>query len=233
MKRVFRSTVATVSHQHHHHPCSSLTHRRNLTLPLPNPFLRRRKPWCPVAPSTGQQRPSGADHLVGRNGHDLERSPCQELRQPRISLRALLGAPQHGMRPDHKNTPRVVVTLLGDLIRTLVAVAASISTTASGFIFDALGQWQGFLSLAIVALVATGAAVDSHARDQTRKISRFDQCTVGLVSTRLRRERNMASTAASSGSNPSISSRSSFSTRDWISNARLRSKYASSTSGWT
>jgi hypothetical protein len=94
--------------------------------------------------------------LGKRNGHDLERSPCQELRQPRIFLRALLGAPQHGMRPDHKNTPRVAVTLLGDLNRTLVAVAASISTTASGFIFDALGQWQGFLSLAIVSVVATG-----------------------------------------------------------------------------
>jgi hypothetical protein len=26
----------------------------------------------------------------------------------------------------------------------------------SGFIFDALGQWQGFLSLGIVSVVATG-----------------------------------------------------------------------------
>ena len=35
----------------------------------------------------------------------------QELRQPRIFLRVLLGPPQHGMRPDHKNTPQVAVTL--------------------------------------------------------------------------------------------------------------------------
>jgi MFS family permease len=46
--------------------------------------------------------------------------------------------------------------LVRGFIGTLVAVAASISTTASGFIFDALGQWQGFLSLAIVSVVATG-----------------------------------------------------------------------------
>ena len=29
-------------------------------------------------------------------------SPCQQLRQPGIFLRVLLGAPQHGMGPDHR-----------------------------------------------------------------------------------------------------------------------------------
>ena len=45
--------------------------------------------------------------------------------------------------------------LVRGFVGTLVAVAASISTAASGFIFDALGQWEGFLSLVIVSVVAT------------------------------------------------------------------------------
>jgi MFS family permease len=40
-------------------------------------------------------------------------------------------------------------------IGTVIAVAASVSTTATGFIFQAFGHWEGFLSLAAVALIAT------------------------------------------------------------------------------
>jgi hypothetical protein len=70
----------------------------------------------------GQQRPSHARHLVGKgNGHDLERSPRQQLRQPGIVLRALLGAPQYGMRPDHEKAPQVAVALLRDRPKLLFA----------------------------------------------------------------------------------------------------------------
>src|SRR5262249_39803693 len=69
--------------------------------------LRGRKPWRAVATSAGEQRPGNASHLVGkRYGHDLERSPCQELRQPGIFLRVMFGPPQHSVCPDHKNTPQ-------------------------------------------------------------------------------------------------------------------------------
>jgi MFS family permease len=40
-------------------------------------------------------------------------------------------------------------------VGTLLAIAASISTTATGFIFEGLGQWAGFLILAAVSAVAT------------------------------------------------------------------------------
>lgn len=40
-------------------------------------------------------------------------------------------------------------------VGTLLAIAASISTTATGFIFEHLGQWEGFLILAAVAAIAT------------------------------------------------------------------------------
>ena len=39
-------------------------------------------------------------------------------------------------------------------IGTVIAVAASVSTTATGFIFQTFGHWEGFLSLAAVALIA-------------------------------------------------------------------------------
>jgi ABC-type uncharacterized transport system substrate-binding protein len=39
-------------------------------------------------------------------------------------------------------------------IGTVIAVAASVSTTATGFIFQMFGHWEGFLSLAAVALIA-------------------------------------------------------------------------------
>jgi MFS family permease len=38
---------------------------------------------------------------------------------------------------------------------TIIAVAASISTAATGFIFQGLGHWQGFLILAGAAAIAT------------------------------------------------------------------------------
>src|SRR6516165_377900 len=98
------------------------THGRNLILPLPSPLLRCRKPRRPVAPSTGQQCPGDTGHLIGeRYGHDLERSPCQELRQPGIFLRVMFGPPQHRMRSDHKNAPEVAIALLGDRSKLLFA----------------------------------------------------------------------------------------------------------------
>src|SRR6516164_3152918 len=97
-------------------------------LPLPSPFLRcGRKPW-PVVAAAGQQCPGDARHLVRqRYGHHLERSPRQELRQPGIFLRVVLGPPQHGMRPDHKNTPQVAVTLLRDRSKLVFAASRILS----------------------------------------------------------------------------------------------------------
>ena len=40
-------------------------------------------------------------------------------------------------------------------VGTLLAIAASISTTATGFIFEGLSQWAGFLILAAISVVAT------------------------------------------------------------------------------
>jgi MFS family permease len=40
-------------------------------------------------------------------------------------------------------------------VGTLIAIAASISTTATGFIFQELGQWEGFLILAAASAIAT------------------------------------------------------------------------------
>src|ERR1700730_5004621 len=98
------------------------THGRNLIFPSDSLFLRCRERRHSIGATPGQQCPGDARHLVGeRNGHDLERSPCQELRQPRIFLRALLGPPQHGMRPDHKNTPQIAVTLFRDRSKLLFA----------------------------------------------------------------------------------------------------------------
>ncbi len=41
-------------------------------------------------------------------------------------------------------------------IGAVIAIAASISTAASGFMFQGLGHWQGFLILAATSLIATG-----------------------------------------------------------------------------
>src|SRR6516164_5062106 len=77
-------------------------------------ILRRRERRHSIGATPGE-RPGDARHLVGeRNGHHLERSPCQELHQPRIFLRVLPGPPQHGMRPDHKNAPQVAIAPFGD-----------------------------------------------------------------------------------------------------------------------
>jgi MFS family permease len=45
--------------------------------------------------------------------------------------------------------------LVRGFIGTLIAIAASISTTATGFLFEALGHWEGFLILAAASAVAT------------------------------------------------------------------------------
>jgi MFS family permease len=46
--------------------------------------------------------------------------------------------------------------LVRGFIGTLIAIAASISTGTTGFVFEAFGQWQGFLSLVIISVIATG-----------------------------------------------------------------------------
>jgi MFS family permease len=45
--------------------------------------------------------------------------------------------------------------LVRGFIGTLIAIAASISTTATGFLFEALGNWKGFLILAAASAIAT------------------------------------------------------------------------------
>jgi MFS family permease len=45
--------------------------------------------------------------------------------------------------------------LVHGFIGTVIAIAASISTAATGFIFQGLGHWQGFLILTGAAVVAT------------------------------------------------------------------------------
>jgi MFS family permease len=40
-------------------------------------------------------------------------------------------------------------------VGTLIAIAASISTTATGFLFEGLGHWEGFLILAAASAIAT------------------------------------------------------------------------------
>jgi MFS family permease len=45
--------------------------------------------------------------------------------------------------------------LVRGFIGTLIAIAASISTTATGFLFEVLGNWQGFLILAAASAIAT------------------------------------------------------------------------------
>jgi MFS family permease len=44
--------------------------------------------------------------------------------------------------------------LVRGFIGTRIAVAASISTTATGFMFQAVGHWEGFAILAGIALIA-------------------------------------------------------------------------------
>ena len=46
--------------------------------------------------------------------------------------------------------------LVRGFVGTVIAIAASISTGVTGFIFEKMGNWQGFLILAGCAVVATG-----------------------------------------------------------------------------
>ena len=57
-------------------------------------------------------------------------------------------------------------------VGTVIAVAASVSTTASGFIFQTFGHWAGFLSLATAALIA--AAFLWAAMPETRPAKYLD-----------------------------------------------------------
>jgi MFS family permease len=45
--------------------------------------------------------------------------------------------------------------LVRGAVGTLIAIAASISTTATGFLFEALSPWEGFLILAAASAIAT------------------------------------------------------------------------------
>jgi len=45
--------------------------------------------------------------------------------------------------------------LVRGFIGTMIAIAASVSTATTGFLFEGLGQWEGFLILAAASVVAT------------------------------------------------------------------------------
>jgi MFS family permease len=47
--------------------------------------------------------------------------------------------------------------LVRGFIGTLIAIAASISTTATGFLFEALGNREGFLILGAASAIATAS----------------------------------------------------------------------------
>jgi MFS family permease len=57
--------------------------------------------------------------------------------------------------------------LVRGAIGTLIAIAASISTTATGFLFEALGNWEGFLILTAASAIATALLWLEIARDKT------------------------------------------------------------------
>ena len=57
--------------------------------------------------------------------------------------------------------------LVRGAVGTLIAIAASISTTASGFIFEGLGHWEGFLILAAASAIATALLWAAMSRDNT------------------------------------------------------------------
>ena len=46
--------------------------------------------------------------------------------------------------------------LVRGFVGTIIAISASISTGVTGFIFEKLGDWQGFSILAGFAVIATG-----------------------------------------------------------------------------
>ena len=43
----------------------------------------------------------------------------------------------------------------GSVVGTLIAIAASLSTAATGFLFQSFGHWAGFFALAGVAAAGT------------------------------------------------------------------------------
>ena len=47
-------------------------------------------------------------------------------------------------------------------VGTVIAVAASVSTTASGFIFQTFGHWAGFLTAALVAAAFAAKSLLDH-----------------------------------------------------------------------
>jgi sugar phosphate permease len=63
--------------------------------------------------------------------------------------------PRMGGRSFSMTTGTGRFNLVRGFIGTLIAIAASISTTATGFLFEALGNWEGFLILAVASAIAT------------------------------------------------------------------------------
>jgi hypothetical protein len=73
-----------------------------------------RKPSRSTGLTAHQQRPGDTGHFVGkRNRDNLERSPREKPRHPRISRWIELGAAQGRDRADHEDAPQVAVALFG------------------------------------------------------------------------------------------------------------------------
>jgi hypothetical protein len=69
---------------------------------------------------------------------------------------------------------------------TVIAIAASISTTATGFLFEALGNWEGFLILAAASVIATALLWVACPKQDQLSIS--IDCRISGVRVAVRRE---------------------------------------------
>ena len=63
--------------------------------------------------------------------------------------------------------------LVQGFVGTIIALAASLSTGATGFIFDRLGHWQGFSDFGGSSGGGDGFALERHAGNKARQISRL------------------------------------------------------------
>ena len=134
----------------------------------------------------GQQRPGHASHLVGKcHRHDLEGPPRQELREPEIFLRILLGAPQDGMRADDKNAPQVAVALLGDRPKLLLAPVKSCRGTSPIQAAKSRPD-RKTVGSATVAAIALAPMTPMPGIVSSRLLASFERCCVSFVSRSIR-----------------------------------------------
>ena len=131
-----------------------------------------------IGAALGQQRPSYPRHLVcKRYRYDLEGSSRQQLREPGIFFRVLLGVAQDRVSANDENAPHIAVALFRDRPELLLAAGRVLAGTSPIPAAKSRPE-RNAIGSATVATMADAPTMPIPGMLLSRLLASFERCSI-------------------------------------------------------